>query len=1468
MSSGGSRSTTVGYWYRLLYHFGICKGPVDAFLEFRGGDRVAWSGAETENTRISVSKPNLWGGKESEGGLDGDLDILFGDGNQQANDYLVAQLGADQPTYRGKLSVVWRGGRWGAMNPYPKPPAFKVRRILKGWDNDAPWYPATAVIGPGIESVQPQTMQLRYSINVPSSFPAVHANAVAYGANEFIAGFGFGYVATSQDGLNWSASIEFGTGVAIYAVAYGLGQWIIAGSAGGLWRRSGASWEARAAGFDNSRINGLAQGDGRWVAVGGEGKIAVSLNGGADWVQKLNPFTSHINAVAFGGGVWIAVGDSGEVGRSTDGGETWALVEAPIGSESGLYTVAYGSGRWVIGGGSILVSAPRLATSADGGVTWAVGVTSGQAISVVRSVCFTEGLWIAVGYVYSIGYPTFRLLASTDTLSWVAWPQSLGQGTTGTGIASGNGRMVTTVAEGLSSDPNGTFGKILAASAPEAPLLTMNPAHILYDSIAAEDMQGEPAGMINDTSFRAAADKLYSEGFGLCIVYDGGSIEEFQQRVCDIIGGSLTQSRVDGQYYLDLIRGDYVLEELPVVTADDIVEFSQEPSILTEQPNQVGVEWFDPQEKLDRTTAPLQALGAIQAAGGVIPETRTYREIPTEALALRVGARDLQALATPTSRFRLTLNRRIFDLRPGRPFRLQYPAEGLGDMVCVLGDIDTGTLTDGRIRIVAVQDVYGFPATVYVGGESGLAQPPATTPEPSPHQLLLEAPFVELIGNLSRADLAVLPSDIGMVMTAATRSTTGLNYAVHTAADGEDYAAGGNSEWCPTALINEVAGYLDTAFTLTAGSDLDDVQVGTWAQWDSEIVRVDALDTVAGTITLGRGCADTVPVQHLDGSRIFFCGDWAGTDDREYVEGDTVRAKLLTRTSTEELLLENAQELSTTIVGRQFRPYPPGQVKINGEDYPDLIEGPLTASWAHRDRLLQDDKLIDTGMGAIGPEPGTTYIARLLRAADEALLAETEVDGSTAELSTTGEDNVILELLAVRGGVESWQRHRHPFLYTSVAPLYPDLVSATPVNFNTAASSHDIPLGTYVAGDLLVIPFSTRSDNTTSPSAPTGWRGATNVANTTAAPDGRRGYLYRIMDGTEGSTVTLTLPDSRIMTGVVLRFAAGTFEDDYRSLFHASITIGSGSTVSPTASSMGMYFGASTVIRTLGLFGLEDVSSYPFPSGTQATASGTGTASTSAKTVVNVSEDTGTIGGSYAWGSWGLSAGADYMDISLILRGKKPLGHIDPRLLLAFAFTSETNSVTTSFPDLTVGDMIIALSQAESGTTTGVSLSGGFTQFYVNGSFSGHYRVITSADLSANLTVTWSAFGNHCFHVIRVRAGTFNAAAAPEVHATNTGTSAAPVVVGATAAPGYAGRRNLAIFFESQVYTSTQAVVTDFGSYPIGRITSNSGATNAVSVGTAYQTFDGQSVPTESATLSASAAWRASLITLQGLPIP
>lgn len=187
---GGSKAQTIGFAYFMGLHMVMSKGPIDALLAIRVGGRTAWDGTRwqalgvgvndghfkppfknedwresaiqgflwrktgvkapvTASERIVIQAADLFGGKEREGGIAGALDVMMGEKTQMPNDYLAKVQGVDQPAYRNVFSAVFRGGMVGAMNPYLKPWSWRVRRNIKGWQGNNPWYPTAAEIDVG-----------------------------------------------------------------------------------------------------------------------------------------------------------------------------------------------------------------------------------------------------------------------------------------------------------------------------------------------------------------------------------------------------------------------------------------------------------------------------------------------------------------------------------------------------------------------------------------------------------------------------------------------------------------------------------------------------------------------------------------------------------------------------------------------------------------------------------------------------------------------------------------------------------------------------------------------------------------------------------------------------------------------------------------------------------------------------------------------------------------------------------------------------------------------------------------------------------------------------------------------------------------------------------------------------------------------------------------------------------------------
>lgn len=251
--------------------------------------------------------------------------------------------------------------------------------------------------------------------------------------------------------------------------------------------------------------------------------------------------------------------------------------------------------------------------------------------------------------------------------------------------------------------------------------------------------------------------------------------------------------------------------------------------------------------------------------------------------------------------------------------------------------------------------------------------------------------------------------------------------------------------FCPSARLAAPIGALDTSATMTGYTSpiAEGIRIGMAAMIGREIVVVEARS--GNTLTLGRGTCDTIPAPHAANTPIFFFDDSVGSDDRQYVTGESIGVKPLPRTNSGgPVSVEASPPEGLTFSWRFHRPYPPGNVLVNGAPFTTVAtlraSSPnLVLTWAHRDRIVQMDQLVKHGAASIGPEPGTTYRVRVIRASDNAVMHSEDV-GAVATWTYTFGDAVVdfgesttdidarIELESFRDGLASWQAYRMSFV--------------------------------------------------------------------------------------------------------------------------------------------------------------------------------------------------------------------------------------------------------------------------------------------------------------------------------------------------------------------------------------------------------------------------------------------------------
>lgn len=593
-----------------------------------------------------------------------------------------------------------------------------------------------------------------------------------------------------------------------------------------------------------------------------------------------------------------------------------------------------------------------------------------------------------------------------------------------------------------------------------------NPAHIVVECLTNTDWGlGYNLSDLNLTAFTECADTLHSEGFGLSLLWDKQSkVQDFIQDVLAHVDAALYVEPTTGLFTMKLIRNDFIVDSLPIFDNDEIISVdSFGRALATDMPNTLTVRYVDRDGQTQAVTT--HDIGGLESSGQTIAANLDMPGIPTKELALKVAMRELGQLARPLSKMSVTFTRAASGIRIGDAIRITAVEYGLNRQIFRVMGIGYGTLADGVIRMELIEDAFSLPTYAFTQSQDSLWTSPYTQPSPAANRAVIEAPWWtisrEITGESATAQAEIDPEGGVLMVGAAALSQDSINFEIWTRQGSTAYAADKNGQPTPTGLLVSAVNMTETSFTLSAFDRLTEVDVNSWAILEpgtsnEEIVGIDAINTSTGALTVRRGVLDTVPHTHAANTRVYFLDSGRALSTAQYLAGESVDVKILTRTSLGVLALASAPVNTKTFTGRATRPYAPGNFKVNGSAYPATISGALALTWSHRNRLSQTTYLVAQTEGNIGPEPTTTYTLRLY--GQDGLLKKTEtgLTGTSYTWTTEAEDSGISTISYIAGSA---------------------------VTYTTATSQNATIPATAAVGDLLLA-WVMHRDNLT---VPTGW---------------------------------------------------------------------------------------------------------------------------------------------------------------------------------------------------------------------------------------------------------------------------------------------------------------------------------------------------------------------------------------------
>lgn len=589
----------------------------------------------------------------------------------------------------------------------------------------------------------------------------------------------------------------------------------------------------------------------------------------------------------------------------------------------------------------------------------------------------------------------------------------------------------------------------------------INPIHKIREILTDDTAMGKPESDINDLNFMKAADHIWNEGLGISWAIDEKSCIEAIEELCYHIEAGIRVNRQTGLYEMVLFRDDWFDEnEIHDITENKIKDLTLEVMNSGDIVNQLNVTYYD-RQRIKNSTFSVYENGSILTMGHANAESVEFPYFMNMRNAEIVANWKLKQFSTPawsgsfSTGWREARKWNRYDL-----IRLPWSSKWNGTILVRIMKINLGNGTDNTVTIdfEEVVPYSGEMNTSIVVDESMNAgvQPP----QPSINAVF-EAPYylTVLRAGQTNTDLELSNNpDIGYVAAIAAKpQSNSLNALLYTDGGVGELEQVSRLDYCDILQLDQPITETTSSFVVT-GSLTQTVNSNNLILLNSELMGFVSFDDVTRVLTVKRGALDTVPKKYSSGSLFVFDLPDVAFDSTQYAQSEVVEAQVLTTTpSGIQDLLETGQSIE--IKSRAIRPYPPANVKINGEYWPEthIITNDIVLTWVDRNRLQQTGGgflgFFDTGVTV---ESGVTYSYELI-CENVVLDSASGLSANTASILASAlvpNKPHTLKLWSVREGFESYQTFEHSFFAESASLILTASANKNSVTGNTVPAAN------------------------------------------------------------------------------------------------------------------------------------------------------------------------------------------------------------------------------------------------------------------------------------------------------------------------------------------------------------------------------------------------------------------------------
>lgn len=522
------------------------------------------------------------------------------------------------------------------------------------------------------------------------------------------------------------------------------------------------------------------------------------------------------------------------------------------------------------------------------------------------------------------------------------------------------------------------------------PTADINPIHFIRECHTDQIWGGRyPESKMGD-SYKTAADQIWDEQLGVSFLFtEEIKWREIIEEVARHIDAIPYQDPDTGLMEIKLIRDDYEVETLPVLDpSNSDLERINDP-FENEIFNSVIIEFWN-KETGENDSITLSDAAAVDMVGFINSKTYSYSGITNKRTATIVGNRDLARSSRPYYQGRVKTNRAVANLKPGDVFLLKSPEDGIEQIICRVTKRSESGLLNGDITLEFGEDIFGQVMTTFSQPSESVWVDPIGDPRQFSYQTAFEIPYYLAVQAEGDDFMSTLADGSCFYGFAGVSPIFGahLNYNLYVYPDGvtqePDTEFAISCQFTPVGVVSvDVDDQAELTIPVEALSGMDSVRVGHLIMVgdnldaDREWMVLDAEAADGDTeITVRRGLIDTTPKPITAGTPLYFVGTFFGGSETEYISSEVIEGYGTPKNGLGSYLGPYEYH-DLTMAGRIFKPYPPGDLRLDNLPLPvnySPTSDSVVLTWHHRDRVTQSDQNIDFfDTSDYGPEASTTY---------------------------------------------------------------------------------------------------------------------------------------------------------------------------------------------------------------------------------------------------------------------------------------------------------------------------------------------------------------------------------------------------------------------------------------------------------------------------------------------------------------